>query len=230
MSEKNSKQLFRILMLINGKKLTPKAMQLFEKQNVPLHLQLAAHGTANSDMMDILGLGGIEKDFFITVLPKEPADNLLLNLLDGLELTQKNTGIAFTIPLTGINSLFMNFCNRAYENNPQPQKQKEMSIVSNMKYSVVAVTINHGYSEEVMNAARAAGARGGTVFSNNSIVNEDSKGFFGKDFNEEKETILIITDNEKKHDIMQAISDACGINTKAQGIVFSMPIDTIVGL
>jgi len=226
----NKNSLFRVLMLINNKRLTVKAMQLFEKENLPLRWQFAAHGTANSEMMDILGLGGVEKDAMITVLPKSSADKLLRKLSDELELTQKNTGIAYTLPLTGISSLFMKLSGQNEAENESSKSGKEIFNMSEIKYSIVAVTVNQGYCEDVMNAARSVGAKGGTVFHNNCIVNESSKGFWGCDFDEEKETVLIITENEKKLDIMKAISDACGICTEAKGIVLSMPIDNIMGI
>ncbi len=220
---------FRILMLINNKKLTPKAMHLFETENIPIHKQFVAHGTANSDMMDILGLGGTEKDVMSVVLPKPMADSLLKKLCDKLELTQKNSGIAFTIPLSGISRMFMKLCEQINDNQ-EKEPSKEMETMSEHKYSVIAATVNQGYSEEVMNAARAAGARGGTYFHNNCIMNEDGTGFFGSDFNEEKETVLIITEQDKKLDIMKAICEACGMHTEAKGFVISMPIDNIMGL
>lgn len=219
-----------MLMLISAKKLSPKAMQLFERENIPMRMQFAAHGTAKSDMMDILGLGGIEKDVFAAVLSKETADRFLKVLFDELELGQKNSGIAYTIPLSGISSLFMKLCVAEEETKEKSENGKGMEIVSENKYSVIAATVNQGYSEEVMNAAREAGARGGTVFHNNCIVADNAASFRGADFCEERETVLIIIENEKKLEVMRAITDACGIPTDAKGIVISMPIDSIMGL
>lgn len=217
---------FCLLMLIINKRLTPQAMQIFE--NIPIHLQIAGHGTANSDMMDILGLGGIEKDVLATVLSKGTADELLNKLFYELELSQKNTGIAYTVPLSGMSNLFMKICEQNVCNISDDNK--EMINMSEIKYSVIAATVSQGYSEEVMNSARAAGARGGTVFHNNAILSEDAKNSWGLDFTEEKETVLIITEKEKKLDIMKAICDSCGLHSEAKGIVISLPIDNIMGL
>ncbi|MBE7037226.1 MAG: hypothetical protein E7403_08030 [Ruminococcaceae bacterium] len=230
MTAEHKTAVFRILMLINNKKLTPKAMHLFETENISLHKQFVAHGTASSDMMDILGLGGPEKDVMAVVLPKPQADSLLKKLFVELELSQKNTGITYTIPLTGISSMFMKFCEQMNTDNKKTEPQKEMEMMSEHKYSLIAATVNQGYSEEVMNASRAVGARGGTFFHNNWIMNEESTASFGAEFNEEKETVLIITEKEKKLDIMKAICDACGMHTPAKGFVISMPIDNIMGL
>lgn len=223
-------QAFRILMLINHTKLTEKAMQLFNSGKLPVHLQFSAHGTANSDMLDILGLGGIEKDVMFSIVPKTVADEMLRRLYTELELSQKNSGIAFTMPLSGINSMFAKISERLNPDITEKTTGEGLKHMSEMKYSLIAATVNQGFSEEVINAARAAGAKGGTCFHTNGAVNENNEHLWGTDFQEEKETVLIIADNESKLGIMQAISHSCGINTEAQGIVVSMPIDNIMGL
>ena len=47
---------------------------------------------------------------------------------------------------------------------------------------------------------------------------------------EEKEAVLILTRAESKLAIMQAICDSCGLQSEAQGIVLSLPVDRVVGL
>ena len=68
------------------------------------------------------------------------------------------------------------------------------------------------------------------MFHNNCIVADSAASFRGADFGEERETVLIIIENEKKLEVMRAITDACGIPTDAKGVVVSMPIDNIMGL
>lgn len=41
---------------------------------------------------------------------------------------------------------------------------------------------------------------------------------------------MILTTVEDKVNIMQSISDKCGINSEAKGIVLSMPIDSVTGI
>ena len=230
MSAENKNPSFRILMLIAHSKLTEKAMKLFEKSNLPVHMQFFAQGTASSDMLDILGLGGIEKDVLFTIVPKSVADNMLRTIYLDLELSQKNSGIVFTLPLSGINSMFMKMNEQLLSDNTNITPKEVSNNMNEGKYSLITATVNQGFCEDVMNAARAAGARGGTYFHTNSMISKDAKENRGADFQEERETIMIIASNDTKLEIMRAISHNCGINTKAQGIVTSLPIDSILGL
>ena len=55
-------------------------------------------------------------------------------------------------------------------------------------------------------------------------------GFWGFSIQEEKEMLFIVTENENKLKIMQAIGEKYGMRSEAKGIVLSLPIDTVIGL
>lgn len=226
--DSNKTMPFRILMLIADTRLTEKAIGVFEAGHLPIQYQFSAHGTASSDIMDIIGLGGIEKNALVSILPKRFADKMLDKLSAELKLTQKNSGIAFTIPLNGINALIMKM--GQHIENLQTTEYEVKKNMQETKYTMIAVIVNQGFSEDVMHAARAAGATGGTVFHNRCIVNEETKNFWGLGVQEEKETVVILASTENKLDIMKAISESCGMHSEAQGIVLSMPIDAMIGL
>ncbi|MCI8697309.1 MAG: P-II family nitrogen regulator [Lachnospiraceae bacterium] len=97
-------------------------------------------------------------------------------------------------------------------------------------YSLIMAIVNQGFSEEVMNAARPKGASGGTVFHSRRIGNQEAMKFWKISVQEEREVVLILAQKEDKLAIMQEIGRQCGMNSKAQGIVMSLPVDGIAGL
>ena len=103
-------------------------------------------------------------------------------------------------------------------------------MTDKLSHDLIVVIVNHGYSDELMNTARAAGASGGTVINARGQAHEGAVKFFGISVQDEKELILILTSREKKVSIMRAICEAHGLNTMAQGIVFSLPVDDVMGL
>ena len=102
--------------------------------------------------------------------------------------------------------------------------------MAEMKYAMIASIINQGYSEKLMDAAKNAGASGGSIIHSRRISNEKAMGFWGMGMKDEKEIVLIIASAESKLEIMKAISEACGVKSEAEGVVLSMPIDEVIGL
>ena len=231
-SAPESKIASRMLFLIAGHKLADQAVALLQKQGVPMQYTLQGMGTATSEMMDLLGLGTAEKTILTTFLPKEMANRILTCLNDLLEeVERKNRGIAFTIPLLSANKLLLRLLgDLAYLDEEQVERKDDITVMSERKYSLITAVVNPGYSEEVMNAARSAGARGGTVLHSRQVGNEQARTTLGLDVQEEKEMILIVADNEQKSEIMKAIGENCGLHSEAKGIVLSLPIDNAIGL
>ena len=98
------------------------------------------------------------------------------------------------------------------------------------KYALIAAVVNQGYTENLMNAARSVGAGGGTVIHSHRVGDEQEASRWGLSFQEEKDMVVIVADNKSKLDIMNAISEKCGMSSEAQGMVLSIPIDTVIGL
>ena len=90
--------------------------------------------------------------------------------------------------------------------------------------------VNQGYSEEVMAAAKPAGAGGGTVFHSRRVGSDETQQLWGITIQEEREVVLILASQENKLAIMQAITEKCGIKSEANGFVISMPVDGVVGI
>ena len=97
-------------------------------------------------------------------------------------------------------------------------------------YTLIAAFVDRGFSGDVMEAAKAAGAGGGTVLHGRSIGSEDATGFWGQSVQEEKDIVLILAPHKSKVAIMRAISEKCGMHSKAKGTVVSLPIDEVMGI
>ncbi|MCL2319171.1 MAG: hypothetical protein FWC45_03740 [Treponema sp.] len=106
----------------------------------------------------------------------------------------------------------------------------EESTGNTFGHDLIVSIVNQGYSDELMSTARNAGALSGTVINGRGQAHEGEVKFFGISVHDEKEMIIILTSREKKVNIMRAVCEAHGLNTKAQGIVFSLPVDNVTGL
>ncbi len=229
MTEKKKENLARILFLISTPKLAERATKLYADDNIPLHYRVSAAGTASNEMRDILGLDSTEKAAMLSILPRDTARETLARLRRLLRIDSTNSGIAFTIPLTAASQLALRIMESATSQAENNDKRRNNRMENN-KYAMIAAIVNQGYSENVMVAARAAGAQGGTVIHSRSVGNEAISGAWGFAIEDEREIVIIAAESDTKLSIMQAISDACGIKSDAKGIVISMPIEDAIGL
>lgn len=230
MENKQKKVSFQLLVVITTPKLAKKTEELFKKGALPLQYRFNARGTASSDIMDMLGLGSIDKCVLITIVSNQLSEIMLEKLHSELQLDTVNSGIAFTIPLSGANNIILRMLTQNVEKHSNTLDGKDEYNMVETKHSLVVAIVNRGFSDDVMKAAKEVGAKGGTVIHSRRIGNEEATGFWGISVQDEKEIVMILSPTESKLDIMRSISHQCGINSDAKGIVMSMPIDSVMGI
>ncbi len=97
-------------------------------------------------------------------------------------------------------------------------------------YEMIVCVVNAGFSDTVMSAAREYGAKGGTVFGAKGTANKEAETFFKITIQPEKEVVMILVPAKLKDDILHAIYQEAGLNTPGQGIAFTLPVESAVGL
>ncbi len=226
MSEKKRDPL-RALVLVVDDDMAEKAVSYFYQNKVPLQYVINAQGTAPTDILSILGLSETEKRLVVATLPKVIADDMIVKLYQKFNLGVPGSGIVFTLPLTGMNLQFLNMLNAMERGENVGKEEWHMSDI---KHSLIAAIVNQGCSEEVMEAAREAGARGGTVIHGRRVAGEKVVNTWGLSLQDEREIVFILVKNESKHEVMQVIADKCGMHSESKGLVISLPVDNILGL
>ena len=102
--------------------------------------------------------------------------------------------------------------------------------MSNFSHEVIFCIVNTGFADEVMDAAREFGARGGTVIRARGTANQEAEKIFNIAIQPEKEIVMILVDSKIKNDILHAVYKAAGLNTPGQGIAFAVPVEDVVGI
>ncbi len=98
------------------------------------------------------------------------------------------------------------------------------------KHEVIFAIVNAGYAEEAMAVARENGARGGTILNARGVAREKEAAFFGITVHADKEILMLVVDKEIRDNILNALYKAMGMDKKAQGIAFSLPVSDVTGL
>lgn len=221
---------FRILFFITTPKLAKKAAVLFEEEHIPIQYHFHAQGTASVGVINWLGLDSMEKSISMSLMPKGFADEMLQRLRKKLHLGLPNTGVAFTVPLSGGNGRLIKLISSMEREEDGKIAERSERDMAESNYSMIMAIINQGFSEEVMEAARPMGAAGGSVFHCRRSGSEEAMQFWGIKVQPEREIVIILAKKSHKLGIMKAIGEKCGMNSEAQGIVFSMPVDGAVGM
>ena len=97
------------------------------------------------------------------------------------------------------------------------------------KYEMVFCIVNAGFSETVMDAAKEAGARGGTVIRARGTANKDAEELFQITVHSDKEIVMIIVPAEIKDDVLSAVYKVV-TTSEMRGIAFSLAVDRALGL
>ena len=192
----------------------------YQEQGIPLVLTALGSGTATTEILDCLGLEATEKAVLFCVAPHSP--QLVRRAEKALWLDVPGRGILMTVPVSSIGG--------AAARDYLLQQEAEKSMEKEITHELLVVITNQGHTDMVMDAARAAGATGGTAVHAKGTGTELAKKFFGVAIAAEKELIFILTREETRVPIMKAIMARAGMQTEAQSLVFSLPVSDIAGL
>ncbi|MGM9619335.1 MAG: P-II family nitrogen regulator [Oscillospiraceae bacterium] len=208
-------------------------LDFYQAYGVPVVLTALGRGTASDDILSTLGLEATEKAVLFSVVTPEKKKLLLKELVRTLHIAAPGRGIAMSLPMSSIGGrTAMNYLLSGSAGDvPLPEDDKEEgTTMSNPAYQLIIAVTNRGYTDQVMEAARSAGAGGGTVIHARSTGADGESKFFGMSIAEEREMLFIVASAEDKNAIMQAIMARAGMETKAQAVAFSLPLDEVAGL
>lgn len=219
------------MMLIVAVKDAKKASAILQAQGSPVQTVCMGEGTATSEIMDYLGLSATDKAILLCPVFKSRVPALFEALGSELRLSKPNRGVALTFPVSGASAYVAKLLQPDLQQKLREHLERdEKQMLSEAGYSLLIVTINQGFSEEVMEVARAAGAGGGTVVHARRIGSDEPIKKWGIHVQPEKEMIYILVGRDKKLPVMKAIGENCGLLSEAQGIVMSIPVDAVAGL
>lgn len=215
-----------LMTTIISRKQLKKYLRLYEEEALQVMFITLGSGTATGDIMDYLGLESMEKAVLFHVLEEDVWQSTKKQLRQKLQIDAPGGGIAFVVPLSSIGGKkTLQFLT----GNLDFQKEEE-SVLKDTTHELIVVIANQGYTELAMDAARGAGAYGGTVIHAKGTGMEQAEKFMGVSLASEKEIIFIVAKREQKNDIMKAVMEQAGMQSKAKSIVFSLPVTDTAGL
>ncbi len=202
-------------------------IDFFHRRGVASVLSKLCNGTASESTLSLMGLEKTEKVMLSSMVREENLGQIIKGLLVEMDISSAGNGISVVVPVDSIGGK----SSLKYLAGEEPLQKKESESMSAIDSKVVLIitVVDKGNTDTVMDAARSAGAKGGTVVRAKGTGAELAK-FFGVSISEEKEMVYIVARRDNRDGIMKAIMDKAGVSTNAHGIVFSLPVDNVVGL
>lgn len=189
------------------------------------------HGTARTSYMSYFGFNEIEKRVVFSIVPESLEHTILTTIAQDLRLYLIGKGIAFTSPLSGISSIVEEaVLSSPDRTDAQNAKNSTSKKEKETMHELVIAVVNQKYTDAAIDAARAAGATGATIFHTKSINNAKIEERMGTPLPEQTDSIFFLTTEEFKIKIMEAVRDVAGLKTEGGAILFSLPVDEIVGI
>ena len=208
--------------------------KIFEENNVFSTGIALGEGTAPPDVLDYLYLNPSQKSITFGIITNTGLLPLLKGFKRKMRIDFPGNGIVVAIPLNSVGgrrSLEYLLEGQSIDlSDDKAQTEREEPMAVNTDYEMIFVIANEGYTDLIMDAARQAGARGGTVIKARRSGGDHTEKFFGFSIAKEKELHFLVTPAQGRNHIMKSIMEKAGLESKAQSIVFSLPVSHAIGL
>jgi len=199
----------------------------FQEHDVYTVNTMLCQGTASKKLLSLLGLEETEKTFLYVMTSRPRAQQLMRHMISELGLDMPGNGVAFTVPvgsIAGASSL------KHFTEGQDIILGEVSQMTPTFPYELIIAIANRGHADTVMDAARSAGAMGGTVIHAKGTNPYGENRFFGVSIADEKEMLLILTAACQKTAIMRAIMDQAGVESPAHTVMFTLPVESVAGL
>lgn len=177
-------------------------------------------GTVQNTFLNFLSLCDEKKEIVLLGTDKTTAMTALLQLNKDFQFQKPNHGIMFSTSACGIVGSSYFECNELKKGR---EENKTM-------YQFVMAIVNRGKAEDVIEAANAAGAKGGTIVNaRGSGINETSK-VFSMEIEPEKEIVMILTKEDVTEGIVESIREKLNLDEPGNGIIFVQDVNKSYGI
>ncbi|MBQ7411623.1 MAG: P-II family nitrogen regulator [Clostridia bacterium] len=217
-----------LLITITNRNDSDEFTSFFSSKEIPVMYSTTCQGTARQKTLSLFGIEKSSKSVHYCIVTENKKAELIKALTREMAIDLPNRGISVAIPLSSIGG---RKTLEAFANGHQDDEiENEVKNMNECTTELIVVICAKGHTDTIMDAARSAGAGGGTVVHAKGTGSQYTNKFFGLSIADEKEMIYIVSTKENKKGIMKAIMDGAGPHTDAHAVVFSLPVSDTAGL
>ena len=142
----------RLLLSVTQAEDEHRVVEVLQKNGIPLCFEARAKGTAPSELLDAIGLGGTTRVLRAGLLPRANVPAVFGAINEALSYHKRGAGIAVTLPLTGVQNSILQLT--APADCAGPTAEKEEHTMKDHPYALLWVSVKAGHGDEAVDAAR----------------------------------------------------------------------------
>lgn len=181
-----------------------------------------AYGTVSSAFLNMLGIKSDKREIIKLLIEEDFLEEFCGAVNDKLQLDKPGHGIAYitdVLACIGLDS------GKSVAFNETKQLDTEGSM-----YQKITVIVDRGQADRVVEIAKEAGARGGTILHGRGSTGKEAQTIFGIEIEPEKEIAIIIIPRTISEKVFTAIHQGMDLDSPGKGIMFVEPIVGTRGL
>ncbi len=203
-----------------------KCISLIKEHGIRGGIALIGRGTVSSAVLNLLGIKNQRKDILHFLIRKEKVAEILACLDQKLLLSKPGHGIAYTTPVLRVVGLpIKEKDHQGIATNTSPSMEEGKCM-----FKKLTVIVDRGMADDVMDIARKAGVRGGTILHGRGVGAEIATNLFGVEIDPEKELVIILMPDHLIDPVVQALSRELQLDEPGKGILFVEPVLETMGL
>ena len=181
---------------------------------------LLGKGTVKSPILELFELNEIRKEIVVMLAEQSTTNRFLEEFSTKFRLSKPNHGIAFSSSVIDILGTKSCKCSGKRKNGGAEETM----------YNAIYVIVDKGRADDVVKAAKRAGARGGTIINaRGSGIHETSK-LFSMEIEPEKEFVLILADIKLTDEITSVIRKDLNMDEPGNGIIYVQSVNKTFGI
>ncbi|MFC4401575.1 P-II family nitrogen regulator [Gracilibacillus xinjiangensis] len=210
---------FSVMYVIVKFGLGSKVLKEAKKCGVTGGTVMIGKGTIHNRILNLLAISDVRKEIVIMIANRKTTEVTLQHLNKVFNFEKPNHGIAFTTLITDL------LGTRSCKINDQSESEEGKTMFQN-----IMVIVDKGNAEDVIDAAKTAGSKGGTIINaRGSGIHETSK-LFSMDIEPEKEIVMILSDKNATTAIVDKIRSNLKIDEPGNGIIFVQEVSQTYGI
>lgn len=211
---------YSILTVVVHRDYAERVMRIARKCGITGSTVHYASGYSSNPLLRALSLSDVSLEMVIMLAERSIAIDTMNNLDRVFKFHKRHHGYAFCVPVTAITGIKSceGFCNAS------PKGETDM------KYRAIYTIVDRGNAENVIEAAKKAGAKGGTVIQGRGSGIHESEVLFSIAIEPEKEIILVICPDTDAPAIVESIRKDLNIDEPGRGIIYVQKVEHAIGV